>query len=93
MRNEEKGEVIDIGVYKYKLGLKELLASKILTEEAEKDKQRLLDIWWGLNPHQREMVIGWLSKGSVQTLPEGLTRIEVRITKDNEQRRKGVERG
>lgn len=46
-----------------------------------------------LNAHQCSMVEGWLKKGRVNTLEEGLIKIMSRIAQDNEQGKKGAERG
>ena len=42
-------------------------------------------IWESLNRHQRLMVRGWLGKGRVTTVEEGLEKILKRIEKDSQQ--------
>jgi len=49
---------------------------------------RLLRIEAELNRQQRKTVIGWLGKGRVQSLIEGLDKIQKRIEQDSQQGKK-----
>ena len=50
---------------------------------------RMLTVESSLNRQQRKTVIGWLGKGRVQSLIEGLEKIQERIAKDSSQGIKG----
>ena len=78
------------GSIKYANGIKSLKEGKI--EVQEEERLRLLDIYTSLNRQQRLMVSGWLRKGRVDNIVEGLNKINARIKKDSEQGRRGVER-
>lgn len=54
----------------------------------EMGEQRLIELEKRLNRQQRKTLIGWLGKGRVQTLVEGLEKIEQRIEKDSMQGRR-----
>ena len=84
---------VDVGQDKYKRGLSELKKPIVLGEDYDLDRMRLIGIATSLNLQQKEMVEGWLRKGRVQNLTEGLDKIQARIAQDNEQGRRGVERG